>query len=266
MKKILNFRIIFATGILLQTPRLFAADAAPSADQIIHKAIEQSRRAEADLATKQYTFTKVTETEKIDDKGELKERKKSLHEVFLKFGCLVKKRVVAPGETKAQAKKIDADENSEPLKLGKVTAKKRGDYINILTPELISKYVFTLVGQLNINGRQAFVVAFQPKQKNLPGKELAERVLNQAQGKLWIDAEEFEVAKAQISVNSEIPVGGGLLGSLKRAAFWLERTRLPNGVWFDRSTKTDYEARKLTESTRVITKSESSNFQKISEG
>lgn len=264
MKKIFNYGIVFAAGILLQVTSLQADDAAPSAEQIINKAIEKSRQSEAKLAAEQYTFTKVTETEKIDDKGRCKERKKTLHEMFLKFGCLIKKRVAPPGETVAQAKKTEVEENSEPLKLGKVKATTRGDYINILTPELIGKYVFTLVDRLSINGRPAFVVAFQPKQKDLPGKELAEKVMNQAKGKLWIDAEEFELAKAQVHVDSEIPVGGGLLGSLKRAAFLLERTRLANGVWFDRSTKTDYEARKLTESTRVITRSESSNFQKLS--
>jgi hypothetical protein len=67
-----------------------------------------------------------------------------------------------------------------------------------------------------------------------------------------------------VHIDSEITVGGGLLGSLKRAFFAIERTRLPDGIWFDRSMKTDYEARKLAASTRVITVSEFSNFRRLS--
>lgn len=262
MTKIFIIGIICTFGFFAKPARVFAvADETPTADQIVRKAVEQSRESEKDLAASGYTFTKATETEKFDENGRVMERKKSLHEISSKSGCFSKKRVKAPGESADEAKKSEAQDKKEPLKLGKYKASSRGDYLNILTPELIGKYVFTLVNRINLNGRPAFELAFEPKQKNLPAKELAERVLNQATGKIWIDAEEFEVAKAQIRVDSEIQVGGGLLGCLKNALFVIERTRLPGGIWFDRSTRTDYEARKLTESTRVVTKSESRNFQ-----
>lgn len=254
--------LIFALGFFAVAPSVFGGDPLPSAKQIIEKAIAQSRQSEKNLATAGYSFTKVTEMERFDDEGRIKERKKSQHEMACKSGYLSKKRLVGPGETVAEAKKIEEQENKNLAKLaGKYKGSSRGDYLNILTLELIGKYSFTLVKCIDLNGRPTFELAFKPKQKNLPGKELVERVLNQATGKIWIDAEEFEVAKARVHVDSEITVGGGLLGCLKKAVFVIERVRLSDGIWFDHSTKTDYEARKLTESMRVVTKSESRNFQ-----
>lgn len=267
MTKSLSIGVVVAVAFLIQTFNLFALETSGglSANDIIDKAVEQARRAEAEAtqAQPEYTFTKVTETQELDTKGRVKEQKKSLYKMFFQSGLLSKKRVAAPGESAADSKKKEAQENSDPLKLAKYKSANRGDCLSILTPEFIGKYVFSLVSRTNVNGRSAFEVAFRPRQKNLPGKELAERVLNHAAGSIWIDAQEFEVAKAHVHVDSEVTVGGGLLGSLKRAVFMLERTRLPAGIWFERSTKTDYEARKLTESTRVITQTVSSNFRKL---
>lgn len=183
--------------------------------------------------------------------------------MLFQSGFVSKRRVLAPNETEEEAKRNESSDTDE-LRLAKFKPSNRGDYIDILTPEVIGKYIYTLVDQVDLNGRSAFVVAFKPKHQNLPGKKLTDRVLNKAEGKLWIDAEEFELAQAQVRLNSEISVGGGLIGSLKRAAVTIERIRLPEGIWFDRSMKTDYEARKLMEFTRVITKSETRNFQKLS--
>ena len=89
-----------------------------------------------------------------------------------------------------------------------------------------------------------------------------DRLLNRMAGTMWIDVEEFELARMQVQLESEMLVGAGLIGSLKKASFLLERTRMPDGLWLERSVQTDYEARKFLESTRVSTRSESSEFRR----
>ena len=55
-----------------------------------------------------------------------------------------------------------------------------------------------------------------------------------------------------------------VLGSLKKFNYAVERIRLENGVWFNRSASGDFEGRKLLDATHVKTHSETSGFQRIS--
>ena len=234
------------------TQNIFAVNSgAISAEEIIQKAVERAKAAETEPKP-EYALVQTTTTEERDSKGQLKDQERKAEEVHLRSGCLVKDNDCS-GKQKRESAKLNLKNSS------------RSDFINLLTPGTIAKYVFSYVAKTNLNGRVAHELTFQPRSKNLPGKELTEKIMNQAKGRLWIDAEEFELVKANIHVDSEVPVAG-FLGALKRAAFSLERVRLETGLWFERFYKTDYEARKLMDSKRVIMQAEFTNFRRVNRG
>jgi hypothetical protein len=261
---------LFNIGIALAAGFYFCAFAArgddtngsPPVEEIIRKLIERSQEKPSHLVQPEYSFTKLTEREEFDSKGRVKERKSSSNEMFFCSGVISKKPNANVGHNPSGAKKTESPGKNESAKSTKPKPANRGESINLITDEIFGKYVFTLINRTNLNGRPTFELAFQPKKKNASGKNFMERLLNRTTGKLWIDVEEFELARMQVQLESEMLVGAGLVGSLKKAAFILERARLPEGFWFERSVKTDYEARKFLESTRVITTSESSGFRK----
>ena len=45
---------------------------------------------------------------------------------------------------------------------------------------------------------------------------MVDRLLNRISGTVWIDVEEFEVARADIQLRSEVNLLGGVIGSLKK--------------------------------------------------
>jgi hypothetical protein len=221
-----------------------------AANEIIQKAVDVAKAAES-APKPEYSLVQKTVTEERDGKGQVKDRDEKAEQVRLRSGELVK-----DGEKKTSKKpcgKLDLKNSS------------RSDFINLLTPETIGKYIFSLISKTNLNGRAAFELAFKPRSANLPGKELTDKIMNQATGRIWIDAEEFELVKAHIQIDKEVPVAG-FLGALKRAAFSLERVRLETGLWFEKFYRTDYEARRLMDSKRVITQSEFTNFRRINRG
>src|SRR5437868_2850386 len=85
---------------------------------------------------------------------------------------------------------------------------------NLLTAEEVARFKFTLLSQKAINGRQAYEIAFEPKRPGSPVRHIIDRLLSRISGSLWIDAEEFEIARAQISLSSEVDFLGGVVGSL----------------------------------------------------
>src|SRR2546429_7317687 len=105
--------------------------------------------------------------------------------------------------------------------------------------------------------------ASEQKTRKPPVHRIADRLLNRISGTIWIDAEEFEVARAEIRLRSEVTLLGGVIGSLKKLAYTMTRTRIGDGVWFNTFSSGDFEGRKLLDSMRVKTKSQSTNFRML---
>ena len=263
VNRLFNIGIILASGVYLcaMTARGAETSGSPPVEEIIRRLIERSQETPSHLAQAEYSFTKLTEREEFDSKGRVKERKSSSDEMVFSSGVISKKTNGTTHHDRSGAKKTGFREKTEPTKSSKSKPAHRGERPNLLSDEILGLYSFTLDSRTNLNGRLAFELSFEPKRKN-SGSDIMERLLNRMAGRMWIDVEEFELARMQVQLESEMLVGAGLIGSLKKAVFILDRTRLPEGLWMERSVKVDYEARKFLESTRVITTTESSGFVK----
>ena len=91
---------------------------------------------------------------------------------------------------------------------------------------------------------------------------MTDRFLNHIAGTVWIDAEEFEIAKLELHLQGEVTLWDGLIGTLRRGSYTLERIRLPDGAWFNHSSHGAFEGRKLTEPLLIRTRSDSNNFRR----
>ena len=236
-----------------------------SADAVVQKTLARAQQKEAKAAQPGYTYTKVTVTEELDGAGDVKERKEKLYQVLCEGGLTHLKLLEVNG------KPLDASEAKKQLELelkfrqsiGQSDARKGDNRENFLTPDMISRFQFTLVGQVPINGRTACQLTFLPKLPAPPAHNLSERVMNRISGTVWIDVEEFEIVHADIQLLSEVDLLWGLVGSLKKMVFSLSRTRVADGVWFNAASNGDFEARKLLDSTHTKTRSESTNFRPL---
>jgi hypothetical protein len=241
---------------------LFAArPASLTADAIIQKAVERSSSVRQDMTHTAYTYTKVNVTEERDGKGNLKRRKERVFEVYFRNGATCVKLVEVNGHPPVDEDlKFQAETQSSVHQfLGQ--PKTGGDNReNFLTPELTARFDYTLIGQCLLNGRTAYQITFKPKSPELPVRRVMDRVLNQISGTLWIDADEFEVARADLQLGSEVDFLGGVIGCLRKVAYSMTRVRMPDGIWLHSFSSGDFEGRKLLDSVRLRIKSESSNF------
>lgn len=92
---------------------------------------------------------------------------------------------------------------------------------------------------------------------------LLNKFLSHISGKVWVDAAEFEVTRAELRLNSQIDLLGGILGSLKKLTYTLHRTRLADGLWLSTISTGDFEGRKFLESVRIKTTTIASNFRPL---
>jgi hypothetical protein len=238
-----------------------------SADEVIQKAVHRSQLTSKETKKPAFTYTKVNVTEEFDSTGKVKERKEKVYEVSFRDGASRLKLLEVNGHAPADSdlKKLAENESNYRLLTGKSKAEKKekDNRENFLTPELVARFNFTLVGKAPINGRAAYEISFRPKNPPPPTHHVLDRLLDRLSGTLWIDSEEYEIARADIQLGSEVNLLGGVIGSLKKLAYTMTRTRVADGVWFNTYSSGDFEGRKLIDSMRIKTKSESRDFKPL---
>jgi hypothetical protein len=241
------------------------AGTALTANDVIQNAVARGQQDQQG-AVPDFIYRKLTMTEELDGAGKVKERREKVYEISYRDGLSHATLLQVNGHLPSEAdlkKQSDNEMNIRQI-TGEAKSVKGDNRENFLTPELAARFDFRLLGETNLNGRATYLVSFQPKTPLPPARRVVDRLLNQISGKLWIDAEEFEVARAEVALRSEVNLLGGIIGSLKKLSFTLERTRVADGVWFSTLSSGDFQGRKLLDPTHIKTKSQSLHFRRLS--
>lgn len=110
--------------------------------------------------------------------------------------------------------------------------------------EIPQAYDFKLVGEENVAGRPAWVVTLTPKPGFVPQQPHGE-MLQHIEGKLWIDKQELQWAKADAHVIDTISIGLILARIGPGAHITIEMTRVAAGVWMPANMNINGTARVL---------------------
>lgn len=253
--------VIFLVGARVSAEAV-TPDSSLDADGVMAKAVQRAQAVRLHDAQPAYLYTKHTVTEDMDFQGRVKDRKEKVYEVSVAAGLSYLKLLQLNGQklSPAELKKQEAKEAAERQKMTDGKLGQKGDIReDFLTADLVAKYHFTMAEEKMVNGRAAYVLNFEPK-GGLTVKTFTDRFANQIAGTVWIDKEDFEIARAEIHLQGEVTLWGGMVGSLKHCRYTLERARMPDGAWFNNLSHGIFEGRKLMEPMMIRTRSESSNF------
>lgn len=109
--------------------------------------------------------------------------------------------------------------------------------------ELPQALEFERTGTETRQGRTLEVFQFKPR-PGYKAKAMRAKVFEKLRGKVWLDSEDWEVAKADIEVFDTVSMGFGMLGKLEAGThFELERKKWESGVWFDEWMRVKYDLR-----------------------
>jgi len=256
--------VLALAALSVVAPAGLLAQKALSADEVIQKAVARAQNSHAKAGKGAFTYTKLTVTEELDSSGKVRERKEKVYQVNFQNGATFAKLVEVNGHAPAETDlKKQAENESNAREMTGSKARKGDNRENFLTPEIVARFDFSISGQTNINGRSTYQIAFQPKNPAPPAHHMIDRLLDRISGAVWIDAEEFEIARAELRLGSEVNLLGGVVGSLKKLAYSMTRTRVGDGLWFNTSSIGDFEGRKLIDAMRIRTSSQSINFRPL---
>ena len=236
--------VILLTGPL---PLLAAGPAAPlpTFDSLLQNVLQRAK-AEGDNdrdfdARYGYTRTKVTEFR--NSAGQLKSREAN---TSVHVPASASSAPTGPAPAPVTASKPDPNNNeavSDTHSNVRGQQMKKSDFL--LNEDLVSRFVFTMVGRELLNGRPAWVVDFVPANKKLPQRNLKERFINKAAGRVWIDAADYSLVKADLHLTQQVNVGWGLIAAVWKFHYHFERERTADGLWFPSEVDWHLEGREV---------------------
>jgi Spy/CpxP family protein refolding chaperone len=210
------------------------ANGLPAAQEVMDKVVERARWVAEHRPALKYTFFQHTTIEKLDDAGRLKEREERVYELgrvegepFLR---LIQKNGKPPTEKDIEEERKREREFRKRLEERRKKAKPEDEGFRF-DRDLMSKYRAEVLGREVVNGRPAWVLRFEPKSRDLPVRKRVDRLTNKLAGKLWIDAQDYEIVKAEASLTEPARVGMGLLANFQKFDLFLEQTRLDDSTW-----------------------------------
>jgi len=188
-----------------------------------------------------YTRTKVTEYR--NGNGELKKREEK---IIANNPSAVPVAYRTPPiqsrtEPNPRGEKNEAVSETHSNVRGKAFEKK--DFS--LNDDLLGRFQFDLVGRKTINGRTTLVLEFRPAKKNLPERNIKDRFINKAAGRVWVDEADYVIAKADVHLTESVNVVGGLVGAVWKFNYNFDRERTSDGLWFTRAVDWHLEGREV---------------------
>lgn len=112
-------------------------------------------------------------------------------------------------------------------------------------------YDFKLLGEENVEGRPAWVITMKPHPGFVPTTPHGS-ILAHIEGKLWIDKEDCQWAKAEAHVADTISIGWIVARVQPGTNFSVEQTRVENGIWMPKKITISGAAHVLLVHTKAI--------------
>jgi hypothetical protein len=79
----------------------------------------------------------------------------------------------------------------------------------------------------------------------MPERNLKDRFINKAGGRVWVDEGDYCLVKADVHLTQKVNVGFGLIGAVWKFDYGFERGRTDDGLWFTRDVNWHLEGREV---------------------
>lgn len=195
-----------------------------------------------DKLQRDYTYIEREVEHKLDGKGNTKSTETKTYEVLEIYGDQVQRLIekddkpLSPKEAAKEDEKIqkiiDKRKNeTEKQREKRLKAEEKDrEESRKWVHEISDAYNFRLVGTEPVGGREAWVIAAEPRPGFVPHLKYA-NYLSKFHGRVWIDKADLELSKMDAECLDTFSWGLFLARFHKGSRFTLEQTRVNNEVW-----------------------------------
>ena len=266
-------RSIYVVVLLAWTvtgARLWGQDPAPqpSEKEVLSRALERGLAREQQGVDRRYTHRLHRVVEKLDRDARPVRVEKFLYQVVYIDGMRYERLLEKDGKPLGKREQ-EAERRKEEAFRRRLRRDGNGDSLNArvfrFNRDLVDRYRFRLTGTGEVNGRQAFVVSFEPKSGKLPVRHRVDRALNNSKGRVWLDQESYDIARVEFRMFRTTRFGWGILGSISHVEGVLECREGEGGNWFPSFFRIYLKGRVLFRSMHTRRTSRWSEFEPVAE-
>ena len=223
----------------------------------------EKNQEKLDERVAEYAFTEKRTERKINDKGEIKEEKVTVYEIYPlpgggSFSKLINENGVPLSAERAAKQdkeiaesvaKYERERERREQKKKEAAEKKKGeeqkktDDDDVSVAQFLNACEFVSPRRERLREREAVVFDFRPRPGFHP-KNRAEDIITKLIGIVWIDPFDKQVIRLEAKLAEGYKMGGGLVASIRPgSSFVFEQTRIGDGVWLPRFAQVNFSAR-----------------------
>jgi hypothetical protein len=222
--------------------------------EIVRRSTEENRRNEK--LTESYTFIERQDERGFDSRGRAQRHAVKSYDVTLTEGSPYRRLIarddkpLPPDEERAERQKLEksiAQRRSEtPAQREKRLAdwRHKREREREFLREVPDAFDFRMAGEETLGGRRVYVIDATPRGDFKPRSNDG-KLLTKMKGRLWIDAETYDWAKAEAQTVDTISFGGFALRVGPGTRFTLDQVRVNGEIWLPKQVTVTYQARLL---------------------
>jgi outer membrane lipoprotein-sorting protein len=125
------------------------------------------------------------------------------------------------------------------------------------------KFLATLKGEEKRNDRLTYLIELKPKASHTLKNRFVDRLMNQIHAKVWVDKEEFRIARLEMKLKNQVSFLGGLAGLLRDIQIDVDQKQIKPNLWVDEEITAFFDVRVFFKTYRFKMESESSKFELV---
>ena len=267
MPRVLKPIILFCVVAVSLSQVLASDPSLPKSDELIKKFVTRSKEEDREKLDEKYGFVEHRLHDELDKYGKVREHSDETFRYIMLKGHPYPRLIAKDGKSlvpEEQRKQVEREKRFQDEQQRKAAdTNKSGDSDGLKLDDLfLNHFKFDVVGREDLNGRPSFIVTVLPRPGNLPVRNNAEKIFSHMQGKVWVDAQDYTLAKCDLHL-VEPTSFYGVLGSVRQVDLLLQRRWVENNVWLAEKLIFAIDARKLFTPIRVRQHSEFSDFKKL---
>ncbi len=263
----LNYWVLLIGSVMVGFPA-FAEGEALDAEEIVRRAHATAQNKEKQKSV--YTFLREVVLSDVDSKGRTSKKQTKTFRAYTNEReqelLTVNGRQATPEEIQKERERSRKQKrrflNADPMNPAATGGRKE----NLMDRNITlfrDKFQPRLLGEESVRNRPAYVLDLEPDKDFRISHRIVDRIFNQLSLKVWIDQEDYEVAKLEAKLQDDVTFLGGIGGAVKDIKITVDQARLGANQWVDQAVQAFFDARVLWKSYHFGMQSESEDFRLV---
>ena len=234
-----------------------------SAQAIVDHAVARAEAQYNLLADAKFESQVFMSIQSLDDSGRVTKTDQTNYHQYPLHGALFEELIAKNGRA-LNAQERNTEEKNKAKFIREVEKrKKRGTH---LQPEkrpgirfgnqLMRRYRLKMLRTEEVGRHRCWVIAFEPKEGELPVQEMMDHALNQSTGTLWVAQDDYGLVRLDFLMRKPFRYWAGLLAVIRNTEGRLDFQRVEPNIWMPTNfeLKLDLNVMVVKNIRRIITK------------